>query len=100
MVVRWKASIRPSADLPTTNMPPQMTAVVVANAMPAVGLLMALLPCDTSIALEGRNATVTAFISTMIEKTEERYLEMPAREELRLSAVLEALADPVRLETV
>jgi DNA-binding transcriptional ArsR family regulator len=36
----------------------------------------------------------------MIEKTSERYLEMPAREELRLSAVLEALADPVRLEIV
>jgi DNA-binding transcriptional ArsR family regulator len=36
----------------------------------------------------------------MIEKTTERHLEMPAPEELRLSAVLEALADPVRLEIV
>jgi DNA-binding transcriptional ArsR family regulator len=35
----------------------------------------------------------------MIERTE-RYLDMPAREELRLPAVLEALADPVRLEIV
>jgi DNA-binding transcriptional ArsR family regulator len=36
----------------------------------------------------------------VIEQTIERYLEMPAREELRLSSVLEALADPVRLEIV
>jgi DNA-binding transcriptional ArsR family regulator len=36
----------------------------------------------------------------MIEKEAERYLAMPDRDELQLSTVFEALADPVRLEIV
>jgi DNA-binding transcriptional ArsR family regulator len=36
----------------------------------------------------------------MIETGRDRYLDMPRREELRLSSVFEALADPVRLEIV
>jgi DNA-binding transcriptional ArsR family regulator len=49
--------------------------------------------------VEGRNAAPPPFISTMIEKAES-YLEMPARGDLDLTAVLHALADPVRLEIV
>jgi DNA-binding transcriptional ArsR family regulator len=36
----------------------------------------------------------------MIEKEAERYLAMPGRDELQLSTVFEAFADPVRLEIV
>ncbi len=41
---RWKASTEPSADLPTTNWPPQARAVTVANVAPSAGLLAGSLP--------------------------------------------------------
>jgi hypothetical protein len=53
--------------LPITNIAPQITAVDVASATPAVGLLMALLPCETSTVVEGRNEVRWSFISTVIE---------------------------------
>jgi DNA-binding transcriptional ArsR family regulator len=51
------------------------------------------------MAVEGSNETRAAFISTMIEATD-AYLAMPAEDELELTAVLQALADPLRLQIV
>ena len=48
--------------------------------------------------VEGNNVGSTTFISMMVESTET--LEMPAPDEVELTAVLHALSDPVRLELV
>ena len=48
--------------------------------------------------IEGRNARHATFISTMIDTT--AYLAMPAEDAIELTAVLDALADPLRLEIV
>lgn len=52
--------------------------------------------------IEGRNEAPAAFISTVIEisDTTTGLLAMPAEEEIELTAVLQALADPVRLQIV
>jgi DNA-binding transcriptional ArsR family regulator len=76
-----------------------MTAVVVASALPAAGLLMSLPSVgyfDGSRRKERRHARVYFDGDRMTE----HYLEMPAREELELPSVLQALADPVRLAIV
>jgi len=52
------------------------------------------------MALEGRNGTPRPFISTIFEVTDATYLPMPDADELQLAMVLEALADPVRLQIV
>jgi DNA-binding transcriptional ArsR family regulator len=52
------------------------------------------------------NAPLSSFISIVIEEArartpaDERYLPMPAREDLTLADVLDALADPIRLAIV
>lgn len=52
--------------------------------------------------IEGRNEALAAFISTVIEATEttSSLLPMPAGEAIELTTVLQALADPVRLQIV
>jgi DNA-binding transcriptional ArsR family regulator len=54
------------------------------------------------MAVEGRNAAATAFISTFdgLRMSNDTYLPMPNAGELEFSRVLEALADPVRLQIV
>jgi DNA-binding transcriptional ArsR family regulator len=54
---------------------------------------------ETSTFIEGRNAPRATFISTMIE-TAATYLAMPPEDAIELTAVLQALSDPLRLEIV
>ena len=52
--------------------------------------------------IEGRNEAPAAFISTVIEisDTTTGLLAMPAEDAVELTSVLQALADPVRLQIV
>ena len=52
--------------------------------------------------MEGRNEAPASFISTVIEisDTTTGLLAMPAEESIELTAVLQALADPLRLQIV
>src|SRR2546423_14807704 len=66
--------MRPSADFPTTNCPPQTMPVKAANSAPIV---------VEFFRMSGMNVRLVPFISTMIE--------------MELTTVLQALGDPVRL---